>query len=257
MQLRDFMDLKMLQDIQDQFSTATGLAAIAVDAEGNYITKGSNFTEFCMKYTRGSAEGLKRCTKCDNECKGTYYCHAGLMDFSTDIIIDGERLGAMIGGQVLPEPPNETKFEQIAKELGINPKQYIEALKKVPVRSEKQIYAAAALLGDIVNRVVNLEFIKKRDGNRLGTLNGELTKTTDIIGIINEKTKELEKIASRQNILALNASIEAARAGEAGVGFAVVANQMGELSRKSVNIYKEIKNASDQISESIQKMNKK
>lgn len=257
MQLRDFMDLKMLQDIQDQFSTATGLAAIAVDAEGNYITKGSNFTEFCMKYTRGSAEGLKRCTKCDNECKGTYYCHAGLMDFSTDIIIDGERLGAMIGGQVLPEPPNETKFEQIAKELGINPKQYIEALKKVPVRSEKQIYAAAALLGDIVNRVVNLEFIKKRDGSRLGTLNGELTKTTDIIGIINEKTKELEKIASRQNILALNASIEAARAGEAGVGFAVVANQMGELSRKSVNIYKEIKNASDQISESIQKMNKK
>lgn len=117
MQLRDFMDLKMLQDIQDQFSTATGLAAIAVDAEGNYITKGSNFTEFCMKYTRGSAEGLKRCTKCDNECKGTYYCHAGLMDFSTDIIIDGERLGAMIGGQVFQNHPMKRNLSKLQKNL--------------------------------------------------------------------------------------------------------------------------------------------
>ena len=60
----------LLQEIQDLFSDATGLAAIAVDMEGNYITKGSNFTDFCMKYTRGSEEGRRRCVKCDNECTG-------------------------------------------------------------------------------------------------------------------------------------------------------------------------------------------
>ena len=49
MKISDFMDLKKLQSIQDQFSDATGLAAIATDADGNYITEGSNFTDFCMK----------------------------------------------------------------------------------------------------------------------------------------------------------------------------------------------------------------
>ena len=51
MNIRDFMDLQKLQDIQDSFSNATGLAAIAVDNDGEYITEGSNFTDFCMKYT--------------------------------------------------------------------------------------------------------------------------------------------------------------------------------------------------------------
>ena len=107
MELKDFMDLSKLQKIQDDFPNSTGLAAIAVGMDGEYLTKGSNFTDFCMKYTRGSQEGLRRCVKCDNECTGTYFCHAGLMDFSVDIIVNGEKVGAIIGGQVLPSPPDE------------------------------------------------------------------------------------------------------------------------------------------------------
>ena len=57
MELKEFMDISKLQKIQDNFSDATGLAAIAVGNDGQYLTEGSNFTEFCMKYTRGSKEG--------------------------------------------------------------------------------------------------------------------------------------------------------------------------------------------------------
>ena len=67
MELKEFMDISKLQKIQDNFSNATGLAAIAVGNDGQYLTEGSNFTEFCMKYTRGSKEGNRRCVKCDNE----------------------------------------------------------------------------------------------------------------------------------------------------------------------------------------------
>ena len=56
MEIKDFMDLSKLQKIQDDFSDATGLAAIAVGIHGEYITEGSNLTDFCMKYTRGSEE---------------------------------------------------------------------------------------------------------------------------------------------------------------------------------------------------------
>lgn len=112
MNIRDFMDLNKLQQIQDSFSNATGLAAIAVDDKGEYITEGSNFTEFCMKYTRGSELGGKRCKKCDTDNTGTYFCHSGLMDFSIDIMIGEEKVGSVIGGQVLPSEPDEEEFRK-------------------------------------------------------------------------------------------------------------------------------------------------
>lgn len=257
MKISDFMDLNELQKIQDQFSDATGLAAIAVDAEGNYITEGSNFNDFCMKYTRNSPEGNRRCVKCDNECTGTYYCHAGLMDFASDIVVNGEKVGAIIGGQVLPNEPDEDQFRKIAEELGINPDDYVEALRKVPIRTEKSIRAAAALLADVVNQVVNLEYMKQNSRKRLDIFDEELDAATATVEIINVKTKELEGIASKQNILALNATIEAARAGTAGAGFAVVAKQMGELAKISTNIHNEISDAARQIQESVEKMNSK
>ncbi len=257
MKIQEFMDLSRLQEIQDKFSDATGIAAIAVDTKGNYITEASNFTDFCIKYTRGSEEGLKRCVKCDNECSGTYFCHAGLMDFSQDILVNGEKVGAIIGGQVLPEEPDEEKFRQIAKELNIDPDNYIRALKKVSVRSEKSIRAAADLLGDVVNEVVNLEYMKYYDTSRLTTMEKELETATEKVGRINYLTKDLTSIASKQNILSLNASIESARAGVAGAGFTIVAKQMGDLTEQSTKIYKEISEAAHQIEKSVMQMNRK
>lgn len=255
MRIKDFMDLGILQEIQDQFSDSTGLAAIMVGDDGNYITEGSNFTDFCMKYTRGTSEGARRCERCDNECTGTYFCHAGLMDFSNDIIVDGEKVGACIGGQVLPNEPDLEKFATIARELGVDPEAYQEAVKKVPVKDERSIRAAADLLGTIVNQIVNQRYQEYRNAEMLDVMEREVKNSVESIKVITDKTKELESIASKQNILALNATIEAARAGEAGVGFAVVANQMGELSKKSAGIYKDIQENSYIVSESIKAMN--
>lgn len=257
MHISDFMDLSLLQKIQDRFSDATGLAAIAVDEEGNYITEGSNFTDFCMEYTRKSKEGCRRCVKCDNECTGTYFCHAGLMDFSNDIVVDGVKLGAMIGGQVLPMEPEEEKFREIARELGINEEAYIEALHKVPVRTEKSIRAAAEFLGIVVNQMVNLEYLKSKDSKRLASFDEDLKSATDSVESIRKNTRKLDDISTKQNILSLNASIEAARAGTSGAGFAVVAKQMGELSQQSKTIYQEIERLSEEIHKSVIKMNGK
>ncbi len=251
MELKDFMDLSKLQKIQDNFSDATGLAAIAVGIHGEYLTEGSNFTDFCMKYTRGSAEGNRRCVKCDNECTGTYFCHAGLMDFSVDILVNGEKVGAIIGGQVLPNPPDEDVFRQTATELGINPDQYIQALRKVPVSTEKRIRAAANLLGIIVNQLVNLEYFKYSNADRLNILQKEVEQSTGLIQTINDNTSHLKAIANKQKILSLNASIEAARSGEAGVGFAVVAKSMQDLSSQSAVIYNDIERSVAEITETI------
>lgn len=252
--IKKYIDVNVLQKIQDQFSDSTGLAAIAVDADGNYITRGSNFTDFCMKYTRGCEEGLRRCQKCDAECTGTYYCHAGLMDFSSDILIDGQKVGAIIGGQVLPQPPDPEKFRRIAQELNLPEEEYLRALEKVPVRSERMIRAAAQMLGDVVNQLVNLEYIRRITLKRNDIFDSEAAKIQNALREVSSKTRDLQSVSSMENILSINASIEAARAGDAGVGFAVVAKEFGEISKSSGAVYQRIHELVKEIENSVKRL---
>ena len=163
MHIKEIIDLKLLEDLMISWSKATGMATIAIDSEGNYISGRIGFTDFCTKYTRGSKEGLKRCILCDQNNIGTYFCHAGLMDFSVEIKLDdGTYLGKIIGGQILPKKPNEEDFRRLAKEFEIDEEEYINALRKVEIRSEDAIRSSAFLLGRMVNLLVNSEYRKKK-----------------------------------------------------------------------------------------------
>ena len=105
--VQDVFDMDFLQKFQDNFARAVGMTAVTVDADGKPITRPTDWSEFCMKYTRGTTEGCRRCEQCDKNGGETaartgrptlYECHAGLYDFGAPIIVDGKQIGSILGG---------------------------------------------------------------------------------------------------------------------------------------------------------------
>lgn len=125
--LTDFFDVEILQQLQNTFSSALEISMGVFDENGIELTKHVSNCEFCHKYTRDSEEGARRCSSCDKQGAqlakeqlkvNLYTCHAGLKNFSVPIIVEGQYLGCIFGGQVLYEPLSEEKLMEYAEEHG-------------------------------------------------------------------------------------------------------------------------------------------
>lgn len=91
----------------------------------------------------------------------------------------------------------------------------------------------------VIDSIRNQAQKTQNDANLIAALVQQSNKIGSIV-------QTIEDIASQTNLLALNAAIEAARAGEAGKGFAVVADEVRNLS---LSTHKSTQNIHDLINE--------
>ena len=49
MNIKDFTNMEQFERIMSNWADSTGLATVAVGADGNYISQCYNFTDFCMQ----------------------------------------------------------------------------------------------------------------------------------------------------------------------------------------------------------------
>jgi ligand-binding sensor protein/prefoldin subunit 5 len=288
LEIKDIIDIKLLQKFQDDFAFAMNCASVTVDKNGNPVTNPSSYTKFCDKFVHSTKKGDDRCAashkRMGEEAAKTGKpfvgaCHAGLVDFAAPIIIEGKLIGTVLGGQMLTQSPNDQEFIQIAKEIDVNPDSMVESAHEVNIVDMRHIEAAANVLFLVVNSLaknghnqIQLDSVSKRLANNFmqvsatveelsasatsissqqEDLNSEITQVGEIAKQINSILDAINNLAAQTKMLGLNASIEAARAGEVGKGFSVVAKEIKNLAENSKETAKTIADLTTKIQESV------
>jgi two-component system, LytTR family, sensor kinase len=167
LKIRDVVNLEAVQSIQDTFAETLGFAALIVDRDASPVTRPSCFVPLC-KMIRTTNVGLERCRQCDLEGgrlsqksggPEIYNCLGGLVDVAAPIIVNGEYLGSVHCGQVIPLNQREDYVETVLSrnsKLGLNQESLFQAVNRVPAVSPGQIQAAAKLLFLLSNYIVEM-----------------------------------------------------------------------------------------------------
>lgn len=170
--INDFVKMDELQQLQDNWTKATGIAFITVDCNGKPFTKQSGFTDFCRTMREKNEEYRELCYFCD-ACGGrkakrigkpyVYICHAGLVDFAIPISVGGQYVGAILAGQInaldkdsLKPITNKSVDWQKDPEL-------VRMYNEIPRISLDKIQAVSNTIYESYNYVAEREYVNKID----------------------------------------------------------------------------------------------
>ena len=159
----DLFDPALIQQIQDEFAAATGVASIITRPDGTPITEPSNFTQLCRDIIRTTEKGCANCFKSDAVI-GRYHpggpivqpcLSGGLWDAGASITVGGHHVANWLIGQVRNETQSEDAMRSYARSIDADEAAFMEAFGQVPSMSSAQFGRIAQALYTLANQLSN------------------------------------------------------------------------------------------------------
>jgi hypothetical protein len=160
-QFADIFETEELQNIQDLFADATGVASFISTPDGIPITRPSNFCRLCDNIIRKSEKGLSNCIKSDAAVgkpnpEGTTVqscLSGGLWDAGVPIIVGGKHIANWLIGQVKIGKQDDEQLLRYADEIGVDRTEFMQAFEEVPEMSAKQFSNVAKMLSAFAKEI--------------------------------------------------------------------------------------------------------
>jgi len=167
LKITDILDIELIQSFQDNVAKGMDIASVIVDINGNPITNPSRYTNVCTNFIHNSVLGDNKCAEFHRKCgevaakTGKPYiakCHAGLIDFAAPILVNGQHIGTILGGQLLIKKPLVSDFKNIIKELNLSENEFLVALSEVNVIEEQKLTSAIDTVFSIANSISKIGY---------------------------------------------------------------------------------------------------
>ncbi len=214
------VNTSILQQLPDAYFQATGLATGIHNLGGELLTSipKENFCAFCRNMYF-SKEGHRRCVRSNSlgerrsfEIGGPYiyHCHAGLVDVSAPIIVNGAHVGSVSCGQLLLEPLSDAYRDRVRHLLAPFPEDFrqlqLRALEEVQVLSLKRVRGLAQLLSVVANNIVNLIISNTRQ-MEINLQNAKLLDEIKARSLLEKQIKNAQLSLKEAELKALQAQI--------------------------------------------------
>ncbi|MCX5702847.1 MAG: PocR ligand-binding domain-containing protein [Candidatus Omnitrophica bacterium] len=178
--LKDLLDVKSWQKIQDNFSNVTEVGLRTLDSKGNAITSPSRESRLCTELIKDPSVKNKVCGSCLPTFLGgkaivdknlSFSCHSRLYNFIAPIKVEEKVMGyAILGPVILFMRGSKEVYLKAAEELDIELDEFWSAILEIKVMSFQLAQSMLELIKDVVEYNLKLVYqnIVKRKSVMMG-----------------------------------------------------------------------------------------
>lgn len=191
--LEELIEINEIQPILEDFRDISDTTVIVINIRGEILVESTKSDLYKIIYEKNKEKYVKCSTINYLGIKGRYKttnCHLGLETISIPIKVFDTTIGFIVMSQFFTKEPNIKYFEDRATSFGLNRIEFIKAIKKIPVISEKKLKGYINFISrfsGLISRTSYKKLKQKEKGNLIESSNILLEKE------INKQTYELIK----------------------------------------------------------------